>query len=136
LLLCVNAFKDKIRDAAPWALGDLVRLAAQPGFDAARMATLAERARLRAAVWAVADWAASAGGSEPWAAVRDRIGRTPPRPLCLRAYRALADRSRVSRVALPILARAASDDPALRARALVLGGAGALSWWWARARAR
>lgn len=136
LVLCVNAFKDKIRDAMPWALSDLVRIAQQPGFDAARMAALAERARLRAAVWAVADWAASAGGSEPWRAVRDQIGRTPPRPLYLRAYRALAGMPRSSRVALPVLARAASDAPAERARALLLGGAGALSWWYAHAIAR
>jgi hypothetical protein len=133
LVLCVTVFKDKIHDTVPWALGDLVRIARQPGFDAARMAALAARARLRAAVWAVADWAATAGGSDAWADVRDRIARRPPRALYLRAYRSLARTPRASRVALPILARAASDDPAARARALLLGGAGALSWWWAHA---
>lgn len=133
LVLCVTVFKDKIHDTVPWALGDLVRVAQQPGFDAARMAALAARAELRTAVWAVADWAASAGGSEAWAAVRDRIGRTPPRALYLRAYRALAKTPHSSRVALPLLARAASDDPALAARALLLGGAGVLSWWRAHA---
>ncbi len=133
LVLCVNAFKDKIRDARPWALSDLVRLGAQPGFASGRMAELAARAELRAVVWVVADWAASAGGSEPWREVRDRLGRAPPRPLYVRAFRALAALPRGTGPALPLLARAASDDAALRARALFLGGAGVLSWWWARA---
>jgi hypothetical protein len=75
-------------------------------------------------VWIVADWAAREGGSAPWGEVRDRIGRTPPRPLYVRAYRALMETRRSSRLVFPILARAGSDDPALRARALLLGGAG------------
>ncbi len=124
LLLCVNAFKDKIRDAVPSALGDLVRVAAQPAFDGRRLTALAERGEVRALTWIVADWAARVGGSAPWGEVRDRLGRTPPRPLYVRAYRALMESKRSSRVVFPLLARAGSDDPALRARALLLGGAG------------
>jgi hypothetical protein len=126
LLLCVNAFKDKIRYTRPSALGDLVRIAEQPCFDPARMAGLAERARLRTAVWLVADWAASAGGSAGWRAVRERIGRSPPRPLYVHAYRALMTTPRHSRLIFPILARVGSDDVARRAQALFLGGAGLL----------
>jgi hypothetical protein len=126
LLLCVNVFKDKIRHAVPSALGDMVRIAAQPGFDPARMAALARQARLRAAVWLIAHWAATSGGSTPWGAVRDMLGSSPPRPLYLGAYRALMASRRSSGLIFPILARAASDDPTLRARALVLGGAGVL----------
>ena len=130
LVVCVTVFKDKIHDTVPWALGDLVRFAAQPAFDPPRMAELARAAQLRAAVWLVADWAASAGGSAGWREVRDHLGRTPPRPLYARAYRALAIRPRSSRLILPLLARAASDRPAARARALALGGAGVLAWGW------
>jgi len=133
LVVCVNVFKDKINDTVPWALGDLVRLAQQPAFDPERLAQLAAQASLCAAVWLVADWAASAGGSDGWREVRDRLGPTPPRPLYLRAYRALAERPRSSRLVLPLLARAASDRPASRARALALGGAGVLSWAWVHA---
>jgi hypothetical protein len=125
LLLCVNAFKDKIRDAVPAALGDLVRIAALPSFEPPRLVELAGRGRVRALVWIVADWAAREGPSAPWGEVRDRLGRTPPRPLYVRAYQALmAARPRGSRVVFPIVARVGSDDPALRARALLLGGAG------------
>lgn len=126
LLLCVNVFKDKIRYAVPSALGDMVRIAALPGFDPARMAGLAQRAQLRAVVWLIADWAAGTGGSAPWGATRDLLGREPPRPRYLRAYRALMDSPRRSELILPILTRIASDEPALRARAIVLGGAGVL----------
>ncbi len=133
LVVCVTVFKDKIHDTVPWALGDLVRFAKQPAFDPRRMAGLAERAGVSTAVWLVADWAASAGGSEGWRAVRDGLGRAPSRPVYARAYRALAVRPRASRLILPLVARAASDRPALRARALVLGGAGVLSWGWERA---
>jgi hypothetical protein len=133
MLLCVNVFKDKIRYAVPSALGDLVRIAAQPGFDTARMAALARRARLRAAVWLIADWAATNGGSAPWGAVRDILGSTPPRPLYLGAYRALMRSSWDSALLFPVVARVASDDPKLRAQALVLGGAGVVRQRIARA---
>jgi hypothetical protein len=128
LLLCVNAFKDKIRHAVASALGDLVRIAAQPGFQAPRLAALAERAELRAVVWMIADWAAREGGSEPWGEVRELLGHAPPRPLYVRAYRALMESPRPSRVLFPVVARVASDAPALRAWALFLGGAGVLRW--------
>ena len=91
LLLCVNAFKDKILQASPSALPDLVRIAAQPGFEVPRLVALAERARLRALVWMIADWAAREGGSGPWGEARDRLGESPPRPLYVRAYRALME---------------------------------------------
>ncbi len=126
LLLCVNAFKDKIRYARPHALGDLVRIVEQPGFEAPRFTALAERAELRAVVWVIADWTARQGGSRPWGEIRDLLGPTPPRPLYVRAYRALMESSQTSRVIFPVVARIASDDPALRAWALVLGGAGVL----------
>jgi hypothetical protein len=134
LLLCVNAFKDKIRDAVPAALGDLARIAALPAFDARRLAALAERGRVRALVWIVADWAAREGGSAAWGEVRDRLGRTPPRPLYVRAYRALmATSPERSRLVFPLLARVGSDDPGLQVRALLLGGAGVVRYGLRRA---
>jgi hypothetical protein len=128
LLLCVNAFKDKIRYARPSALGDLTRIARQPGFDPRRVVELAGRARLRACVWLIADWVVTEGGSERWREVRELLGRTPPRPLYVRAYRMLMTSPRRSRLVFPVVARLASDDPAQEGWALALGGLGALRW--------
>jgi hypothetical protein len=103
-----------------------VRIAAHPAFDGRRLVALAERGRVRALVWIVADWAARAGPSAPWGEVRDRLGGTPPRPLYVRAYQALMASGRPSRFVFPIVARVGSDDPALQAWALLLGGAGTI----------
>ncbi len=139
LLLCVTSFKDKFVESLPWSLGDLPRIAAEAAFDPARMAALAREARLETVVAITAEWVEEHGGSTGWRAVREILGERR-RPLYARAFqsmvRSLEAGGRRSQLALPLLARMASDDPASRLRALALGGLGTLSWWWDDRRAR
>jgi hypothetical protein len=128
LILCVNAFKDKLRSALPHVIIDIKRIAEQPGFDSARMAELAGEARLNTAVWLVADWLVEQQGSEVWRDVQRRIGRVPPRRLYASVYDTLSRRNQSSRVVFPIVARAASDDPVRCAHALLSGGVGSVAW--------
>jgi hypothetical protein len=117
VLLCVNVFKDKLAFARPHAVQDLELIATHEGFDAARFADVARRARLATLVWICADWLARSREITAWAAIRDAIGKRAPRPLYARAVAALVARGEPTRT-LTLLARVASDDPLRRARAL------------------
>jgi hypothetical protein len=120
-LLVVNAFKDKLVDAMPWALGDLELIAAR--IDAGVFVERVRAARLRTIAWIVADWMATERGSERWRELRDRLGARPPRPLYARTLRALVARG-PSGVLTPALARVGSDSLPLRAWALAATGLG------------
>ena len=119
LLLCVNAFKDKLVDALPWAVRDLELLPAQEGFSATRLAALAKGIGATALLWIVAGWVARTRGAAGWEKVRDELGRSAPRPI----YTALFEQA--LRGTLPggdwlrvVLARANADRRAERIRAL------------------
>ena len=133
LLLCVNAFKDKLPTALPWTLTDLTRIASQPQFDPDEMAKRAHEARLAGMVWLVADWLCGHGtGSDAWREVQSRLGRTPPRPLYTTAFRALVRPQSPSPFLGATLVRACSDDPFMWGKALALGAAGTAYVWWRR----
>jgi hypothetical protein len=123
LVLCVNAFKDKLVLANPWAIEDLLRVSRAEGFDADRLARLARASRSAALTWIVADWLAER--SEAWRAVREAIGAKAPRPRYARAFRWAVDHA-PSSLAARLLARAGGDGVAMRVRALA--GAAAFTW--------
>jgi hypothetical protein len=122
VLLLVNAFKDKLVDAMPWALDDLERIAAL--LDPATFEARVRAARISTIAWMVADWMATERASEPWRALRNQLGARPPRPLYARALRARIDGGRSSWLT-PALARIGSDSPHRRAWALAATGLGA-----------
>jgi hypothetical protein len=121
VLLLVNAFKDKLVDATPWALGDLERIAGR--LDAPTLVERVRAARVTTIAWLVADWMATERGSEPWRALRDRLGPRSPRPLYSHALRDRIARGH-SAWLTPALARVASDSPSLRLWALAATGLG------------
>ena len=137
LLLAVNAFKDKLVDAMPYAVRDLDRIVRVPDFSPTRFAALAREGRVTTLVWIVASWLAlhgepasgerSAGGdSDRWREILAALGE-PPRKryghAMLEALDAAAGKhaSFVQKNALRVGARAASDS--LRGRVRALGSA-------------
>jgi hypothetical protein len=124
LLLCVNAFKDKLALGPPWTREDLYRIAVTPTFDARKFVARVREAELVALVWIVANWLSERPGETVWTVVRDSLdgGRLPRYAT---SYTRLVRRDPES-FALRLLARAASDSPALRLKAIVYGAAGAL----------
>jgi hypothetical protein len=124
LLLCVNAFKDKLVLAAPWAQEDLHRIALTPEFDVRRFLARVAEAELGTLVWIVADWLSARSGEAVWAEVRDSLGGERRRGYAT-LYMRLVRRAPES-VAMRLLARAASDSRALRLKAIALGAAGTL----------
>jgi hypothetical protein len=132
LLLVVNAFKDKLVDAMPWALRDLMRVVKQPGFDARAFADLARRGNVASLVWIVASFLVEHGtpdlrdddATHAWKKVRDALS-PPPRAAysrwMLRTLLAAAHEtpSFLERNAMRLGARASSDS--IRGRAHALG---------------
>jgi hypothetical protein len=101
LLLVVNAYKDKIIEAADWAIRDLELIGARGDFDPHRLASLAQEGGVAALTWVVADWLTDSRGHAAWARVRSLLG--------------LAPRPRYRQVMRALLHAAAKDDPAPRA---------------------
>ena len=127
LLLCVNAFKDKLVLTTPWAREDLLRIARTPGFSPRTLASRAVEARLCELTRIVSEWLSTEPRGTPW---RQVIGALPPRRRSLYAslYRALVHRA-PSGPTLALVARAASDSHWMQGKALALGVAGnALRW--------
>jgi glycosyltransferase involved in cell wall biosynthesis len=116
LLLCVNAFKDKLIDALPGGVRDLELVPEQAGFSQERLVALARESGVVNITWIVASWLAQARGSGPWRDIRERLGRKAPRPL----YTFIFERAlRVqSPQLLRVLARAGPDRPMDRLRAV------------------
>jgi hypothetical protein len=117
LLLCVNAFKDKMIDAPAGAIRDLERLPAQPGFSSRRFTALAFATGTATITWVVADWLASVRGCEPWARLRDSLG-PPRRTIYTRILGASIRSTKPPRALLRVLARAGADAALTRVRAL------------------
>jgi len=113
LLLTVNVFKDKLICAAPWAVEDVRRVVRRRGFDPQVLVARAREAALTAAVWVVADWMAGSAGDPAWREVRALLGGdSPARYRYTRALGRLVARREPTALALRVLTRMASDDPA------------------------
>jgi hypothetical protein len=118
LLLCVNAFKDKLIEAQPGAIRDLELLPQQPGFDPQRLIALARQCGSMSIVWIVAAWLAECRGSGSWSRIRTLIGAGPPRPLYAWAFNQALRARRPPRQLLRLLARVGADRARQRRRAL------------------
>lgn len=136
LVLAVNAFKDKMVEAAPWALRDLDLVVMQEGFSPARFAELARSGKTATLVWVVADYMlrrSNARGAADvalqkelearWTAIRAALG-DPPRAAYGRwmagAFGAAGAKTPgfLERNALRVGARASSDSALGCGRAL------------------
>jgi hypothetical protein len=124
LLLCVNAFKDKLVLAAPWVREDLYRIALTPEFDAREFLVRVAEADVGTLVWIVADWLSAGSRETVWTEVRNRLGGARRRSYAT-LYMRLVRRAPES-VAMGLVARAASDSRTLRLKAIALGVAGTL----------
>ncbi|HEY1691506.1 MAG TPA: nucleotidyltransferase family protein [Polyangiaceae bacterium] len=122
LLLCINAFKDKLVLAPPWARQDLLRIARLPEFSITLLAKRAQQARVCTLLSIVAEWLSTAPDSENWRRVADRV-----RPMARRGYAILYSslvRQAPASPILSVVARAASDSLIERCRAVALGSVG------------
>lgn len=136
LVLVVNAFKDKLVDAMPWALRDLARVVKQPAFEIEHFADRARRGRVTSLVWVVASFLIAQASSSPelptgeanavarWQEIRAVMA--PPRRryaewmLTTLLAAARNPPSFLDRNALRLGARAASDSRRGRALALAV----------------
>jgi hypothetical protein len=111
VLLCVNAFKDKLIDAMPGAIRDLELLPAQEDFEADRFVALAGESGVSTIAWIVANWLVETGRSVAWRGLRDALARVSTRRRYARLFNC-AIASRVPpRSVLRVLARAGADRP-------------------------
>jgi hypothetical protein len=111
LLLCVNAFKDKLVEAQPGAIRDLELIPEQAGFHPPRLIALAQASGTVGILWIVASWLASERGSRAWAEIRSRLGEAPPRRLYTWLFEHAIRVSPRPRHALRLLARVGADRP-------------------------
>ncbi|WP_394821306.1 nucleotidyltransferase family protein [Pendulispora albinea] len=113
LLLAINAYKDKLVEAFPWAVRDLELAGARDDFDPWRFAQLARASGVAALVWLVADWLATTRGHEGWARVRTALDDAPRARYRAMMRRALIDPGSLEgplrRLVTRALVRAASD---------------------------
>jgi hypothetical protein len=119
VILMLNVFKDKLVYAFGWAVRDLERLPSHRDFDAEKLVRVLREVGAATIGWVVADWMLRDRKVAGWQAIRDGIGRHPPRA----AFVALLGLSRASRrgdtLPFRVLARAAADGRADQARALL-----------------
>jgi hypothetical protein len=117
LLLCVNAFKDKLVEAMPGAVRDLELVPDQPGFEGERLVTLAQATGSATIVGIVADWLTSVRQCAAWSQLRAMLGRLP-RPRYETLFARAIRTPRVPRAALRVLARVGADRRSDGVRAL------------------
>ncbi len=127
LHLCVNVFKDKLTDAASWALDDVSRIVRQADFSIPRFVALARVSRSHTIAWIVADYFATERSDEAWDEIRNCLG-VPESPAFVRAF-AHFTRNAPTSLGSRFIARVGSDDAISRARALALTAARTLELW-------
>ncbi len=118
LLLCINAFKDKLAGALEGAVSDLARLPGQPGFDPDRLARLARDAEVATILAVTSRWMSDVVGATGWTDVERALG-TVPRPHYARLFQRLAARSGAASsppLLLRVVARDAADTLPRRVR--------------------
>jgi hypothetical protein len=109
VLLCVNAFKDKLTDTPRGAMRDLELIPHEAGFSSARLAELATESGVASIVWIVASWFVEARHCDAWRPIREQLGPLPPRPLYTFVFEWGVRSSPRRRHLLRVLARAGSD---------------------------
>lgn len=110
LLLCVNAFKDKLVDALPGATRDLEIIARARDFVPRRFVDLAVETRSVTIAWIVSVWLAEERNATAWQEIRNELGRAAPRRRYARVLRRALGARGASRQLLRVLARMGSDS--------------------------
>ena len=118
LLQCLNAYKDHLVHTASWAVEDLVRAQQHPAFNERTLVDLARHSGNATLLWVLGTWLVHARGATGWRGVIAALG-SPPRPRYAAMMLDAVDRSpQRPSYRVRILARAASDYPLDRVRAL------------------
>jgi Uncharacterised nucleotidyltransferase len=119
VLLAVNAFKDKLVGAQPWAISDLERVVTHGDFRLDRFVERVVQARIATIAWIVAAWMESVRQSVAWGAIRATL---ESRGHLRRAYASLVQHrlsdAGQSSVSLRLLARVGSDSRRMQVEAL------------------
>jgi hypothetical protein len=120
LLLAMNVYKDRVLDAAPWAIDDLLRITTLPSFHLPTMEKRIREARVPCAVGTLASWLASHFPSPPWKELADRLLPCPRPRYYHHMLHALSHRQEISENRMRLLARQSSDLRSQRWRAVLL----------------
>jgi hypothetical protein len=119
VLLAVNAFKDKIVTASPWAIADLERIVLQPGFRPDLFIERTSQSRIVTIAWIVAAWMESDRGSAAWGAIRASIESSHNvRRFYARLFQRQLATAHRAPMFLRLLARAGADAPLMQVGAL------------------
>ncbi len=118
LVLCVNAFKDKLIDAVPGAIRDLEVLPALDSFHPEKFAELAVRVGAVTIVRIVARWLLRARRARRWETIHDRLGPSDSRPRYAAAFERAIWAPSPQRPFLRVLARLGADRRSEQSRAV------------------
>lgn len=118
LQLVVNIFKDKLVEAAPWALDDVARIVRHRDFLPDRFIGLAHTSDAQTMTWIVANYFATERNDSAWCDLRNRLG-APTSPGYVRAFHYLTKQAPTS-LGARFIARVGSDARSSRARAFAL----------------
>lgn len=130
VMLTVNAFKDKIVTATPWALADLERIVMQGTFRRDDFVERVCQSRITTLAWIVAEWMESARGNRAWGAIRAAIeARGHVRWAYARLFRRLMSDEDRGRMPLRLLARVAADSSRMRVEGIVRAAAWTPEMW-------
>jgi hypothetical protein len=117
LVMCVNAFKDKLLDAPPGALRDLELLPDREGFSPERLVARAREVGAVTILWIVARWLVRTRGTRAWERVGAALGPSAPRPLYAAVLEQALQAHPPRRDWLRLLARRGADRRAQRLQA-------------------
>ena len=130
LLLTVNAFKDKIVTATPWALTDLERIVLLPEFRESAFIERVHESQISTLAWIVAWWMESHRRSGVWGAIRRGIeAQYPVRRAYARLVQRQLRRAEQAPLSLRVLARVAADSRRMQIEALLHAGALVAELW-------
>jgi Uncharacterised nucleotidyltransferase len=124
VLLTVNAFKDKIATAPPWALVDLERIVVHPDFRREEFVSRVRGARVTTIAWIVAGWLESVRGDPAWGAIRALL---ESRAALRRGYARLLERrlaeGHPDSLSVRLLTRAGADTRRMQIEAVLRAAA-------------
>ncbi|MDP8998568.1 MAG: nucleotidyltransferase family protein [Myxococcota bacterium] len=137
VVLTVNAFKDKIVTATPWALADLERIVMHPTFRCDDFVDRVCQSRITTLTWIVAEWMASSRGIGAWGVVRAAVeARGHVRWGYAKLFRRLMVDEDSAQMPLRLLARVAADSGGMQLEAIVRAAAWTGEMWLREGRGR
>jgi hypothetical protein len=129
LLLCVNAFKDKLIDAPPGAMRDLELLPRAAGFSGAQFVSLAIESGAANIVCIVANWFVEARGCAAWRPFCGSLRPSTERPVYTFFFKFAVRASPPHRRLLRVLARVGADGASRQLWALAAMVAELVARW-------